>query len=176
MPCARFIPEVRNLIKCMRRPRRSLSSRSANVATCTCAARARVELVGLGRQRPGGRVAWQCAPASCLPLGRTTSQSPRASQHRSTRRQRGAPTSLPSLAPPARQRLLNTRRQRGLSHASKAVTAFGAGTPSLAVPPVSDGLQAPRTLPTAADWAGGSPRKALRGLGRPPGPAVLVLH
>jgi hypothetical protein len=36
-----------------------------------------------------------------------------------------------------------------------------------AVPPVSDGLHAPRTLPTAADGAGGPPLKVLRDLGQP---------
>src|SRR5215211_677581 len=40
-PWARLIAAVRSLIMCMRRPRRSLSSRSANVGTCTCGTRSR---------------------------------------------------------------------------------------------------------------------------------------
>lgn len=44
----------------------------------------------------------------------------------------------------------------GISDACKAVTTFGVGTFFTAVPPVPDGLQAPRTLPTATDGAGGT--------------------
>ncbi|MDP8909023.1 MAG: hypothetical protein M3N47_07870, partial [Chloroflexota bacterium] len=52
--------------------------------------------------------------------------------------------------------------------ASRVVTTFGTGTFFTAVPPVSDGLHSPRTLPTAADGAGGPPLKVLRDLGQPP--------
>jgi hypothetical protein len=53
----------------------------------------------------------------------------------------------------------------GISDACKAVTTFGAGSFFTAVVP--DGLQAPRTLPTAADGAEGPPIKLLGGLGHP---------
>ena len=57
----------------------------------------------------------------------------------------------------------------GLAHpqAGSLLDQF-AGTFFMAVPPVSDGLQAPSTLPAGADEAGGPPFKVLRASGQPP--------
>src|SRR5581483_4009352 len=59
-----------------------------------------------------------------------------------------APTSSPSASWICAG---NTR-----SAAAAAVTTVGPDTFLMAVPPVSNGLQRPRTLPTAADGAGGT--------------------
>src|SRR5687767_6947297 len=108
--------------------------------------------------------------AVMLPLGPTTSVT--SSSISSCTTPSPTPTlsaSSPSLAAPTSSPSASwTCGGSGRSDASTVMTTFGTGTFFTAVPPVSDGLQAPRTLPTAADGAGGPPLKVLRDLGQPP--------
>src|SRR5581483_4766280 len=105
---------------------------------------------------------WPCRFAdrsgSCLPFGPTTSST--SSSISSCTTPSPTPTlraSSPSLAAPTSSPSAswicagNTR-----SAAAAAVTTVGPDTFLMAVPPVSNGLQRTRTLPTAADGAGGT--------------------
>jgi hypothetical protein len=75
----------------------------------------------------------------------------------------GGEPSNPSLAAPTSSPSASwTLAGSGLSGASIVVTTSGAGTFFAAVPPVLDGLQAPRTLPIAADGPEGPPLTVLR--------------
>ena len=66
---------------------------------------------------------------------------------------------------------INAESSTGTEPTAPASPSLDSSKPPLvanAVPPVPVGLQAPSTLPMAADGAGGPPFKVLRGLGQPP--------
>src|SRR5487761_791062 len=106
----------------------------------------------------------------CLPLRPTTSPTSRSINSGTT----PSPTptlsaSKPSLAAPTSSPSASwICGGNALSTAATVVTTFGPSTFFMAVPPVSDGLHSPKTLPTATDGAGGPPLKVLRDLGQPP--------
>src|SRR5215218_8393487 len=115
---------------------------------------------------------------SCLPFGPTTSVT--SSSISSLRTPSPTPTlsaSNPSFAAPASSPSATCTRSGSTAASVPAGTDATSSTSTFctAVPPVSDGLQAPSTLSTGADGAGGPPSQVLRATGQPRGQVDLAI-